>query len=211
MTHHATVRRCVANAVQAVLDAYRPGVVAWDTETTGLRGAVIQAAVVELDARGNEQSVLTGIVRPPRGYALERGAVAVHGITPGRIDAEGQEDVPAFLRPLVGRLKRARASGTRVVAHNAAFDVGRMNETLRAWEMPERLEAEDVFCTMRGAKRHCGLVGRTGAPRCPKNAELYALLTGHPEPADETLHDAAADARLTAQSYLAGRRKGWWE
>ena len=57
------VRRLVERCLQAVLDDYRPAVVAFDTETTGLRGVVIQAALVELDAHGREVEVFEGMVR----------------------------------------------------------------------------------------------------------------------------------------------------
>lgn len=210
----ACVATCVQKAVQAVLDNYRPSVVAFDTETTGLRGAVIQAALVEVDAHGTERSVFSGIVPPPDGYRLEPAAVAVHRITQRRIDAEGQPAVP-FFRTLVTALKRARDDGKRVVAHNASFDVARLNETLVAHGMhDEQVGTDLVFCTMHGSKRHCGLTNRRGAMRCPKNAELYELLTGEDVVEAVTggaaLHDAATDARITARSYLEGRRRGWW-
>jgi hypothetical protein len=57
----------VRGAVEAVLDARRPGVLALDTETTSLRGSVIQAAVVALDARGAEGKVTCALVAPPAG------------------------------------------------------------------------------------------------------------------------------------------------
>lgn len=203
--------RCAARAVEAVLDARRPGVLALDTETTSLRGSVIQAAVVALDARGAEGEVTCALVAPPAGEALDPAATRVHGITRARLAREAV-DAPPFFRAVVGRIKRARAEGTRVVAHNAAFDVARLNATLAAHGLAERLAPDDVFCTMRAAKRHCGLRDARGRARCPKNAELYALLHGgaRAEALGGALHDAAADARVTAHAYLAGRRRGWW-
>ena len=90
--------------------------------------------------------------------------------------------------------------------------MARLNATLDAHgAADDRLDADDVFCTMRHAKRHCGLRDRRGAPRCPKNAELYALLTdGADAAALGALHDAAVDARITAHAFLEGRRRGWW-
>ena len=203
------VRRCVRRALQWVLDEVRPAVVALDTETTGLRGAVVQAALVELDAHGRPGEAFCGLVHPPPGYRMERGAVAVHGITAARLDAEAQPSGP-FFAELTQRLKRARDEGKRIVAHNAAFDVGRIEETLAAHGVAERLDV-DVFCTMRSAKRHCGLVDRRGAPRCPKNAELYSTLFEGADAAElGSLHDAATDATITAHCFLQGRRRGWW-
>lgn len=202
------VRRCAERAIQSVLDDYRPAVVAFDTETTGLRGAVVQAALVELDAHGVERDVFVGIVAPPPGYRMEAGAVRVHGITPERIAHEGVAAGP-FFAELTHRLKRARDEGKRIVAHNAAFDEARLNETLAAHGV-DGGPVGGVFCTMRSAKRHCGLVDRRGAPRCPKNAELYALLHGRDAAELGGLHDAAVDARVTAHAFLEGRRRGWW-
>jgi DNA polymerase III epsilon subunit-like protein len=204
------VQTCAHAAVQGVLDRYRPPVVAFDTETTGLRGAVVQAALVELDARGNETACLSGIVRPPPAYRMEPRAEAVHGITEARLCAEAQP-ARTFFTGFVKRLRAAHESGARVVAHNRDFDVARMNETLRAHGMGEQEINFPVFCTMREAKRHCGLRNRVGGPRYPKNEELYTILTGGDAAQDHgTLHDAAADARVTAHSFLHGQRRGWW-
>ena len=208
------VRSCVSRAIQAVLDRHRSHVVALDTETTGLSGAVIQAALVELSASGDVVDVFCGIIPPPQGYHLEAGAVAVHGITRERIQMEAQPAKP-FLEELMRRIKGSLAEGKKVVAHNSAFDKKRLNETLRAHGMEQRLEADDVFCTMRSAKRHCGLRDRRGAHRCPKNVELYDILVGTGGGAEASsafgsLHDAAVDARITAHAFLAGRRRGWW-
>ena len=201
---------CVEAAMQNVLDNYRPNVLAFDTETTGLRGAVIQAAIVEVTPRGEERECFCGIIPQPDNYKLEPGAVAVHKITQERINREGVAAVP-FLREVVRRIKRARSENLPVVAHNSSFDIARMNETLQAHGMCERLHKEDIFCTMQNAKRLCGLKDARGLPKCPKNNELYSILTGD---TDLTrfgdLHDAATDARVTALSYAAGRRRGWW-
>ena len=206
----APVLRCAERAIQGVLDRYRPNVVAWDTETTGLRGAVIQAAAVELTAKGDLVNTMNGIIAPPPNVPLERGAVAVHGIDRKRIKHEAVEAVP-FLRGLVEYLQESSKSGKRVVAHNSSFDVGRLNDTLVWHSMPQRLDGDDCFCTMRAAKRHCGLQTRTGQPKNPKNEELFRILTGK-EASEEfgELHDATADALVTATSFNEGRRRRWW-
>lgn len=202
------VHQCVRAAIQWVLDEHRPSVVALDTETTGLRGAVIQLALVELDAHGAVRDSFCGLVHPPPDYPMERGAVAVHGITAARLHAEAHAPGPFFVQA-TERLKRARAEGKRVVAHNAAFDVIRVRETLAAHRIDA--DVDKVFCTMQAAKRHCGLVDRRGRARCPKNGELYAILfDGADARRLGPLHDAATDATVTAHCFLQGRRAGWW-
>lgn len=206
------VASCVDRAIQGVLDGYRVGVLAVDTETTSLRGSVIQAAIVELDARGNECELLCNIIAPPEGEHLDPRAVSVHGITWERISAE-KVPTEAFLREVVARIASARAEGKVIVAHNASFDVARLNATLEAHGLEERLRVSDVLCTMRGAMQHCGLRSAQGRLRCPKNAELFSILHGGKRAEDcfeGSLHDAAVDARITAHSFLQGRRRGWW-
>ena len=205
----AAVHRCAARAVQGVLDRYRPNVVCFDTETTGLRGAVIQAAAIEMASDGTIVDDVAGIVPPPEGVSLEPGAVRVHGISQATIDAEGQPPLP-FLHGFLDFLERAHAAGKPVVAHNSAFDVARLDETMR-WHGSKRRCEVPVVCTMRASKRHSGLVTARVAPKNPSNAELYHSLTGRVASEDvEALHDARADATITARSYVEGRRQGWW-
>lgn len=205
----SAVRACVERAVQGVLDLHRPNVVCLDTETTGLRGAVIQAAAIEMASNGAIVRDVTGLVLPPEGVRLEPGAVRVHGITRAMLDAEAEPALP-FLDRFLDFLATAHAEGKPVVAHNSAFDVSRLNDTLR-WHGSKRQCDVPVMCTMRASKRHCGLTTARGAPKNPSNAELYHHLTGRVASEDvAALHDARADATITARSYVEGRRRGWW-
>lgn len=71
------------------------------------------------------------------------------------------------------------------------------------------LDVKDLFCTMRTAKPICGLVSaRTGRPKAPSNAELYKYMTGALPNAP--LHDAIADAKVTAKAYQRGAERGLW-
>ena len=187
-------------------------VVAFDTETTGFQGAVIQAALVELDGAGREIHRMCGLVLPPPGYMLDPRAVQVHGITSARLVAEAVPNAPAFLSQFVRELRAAHDRGAIVVAHNKRFDVDRLNATLRAYGVDERIDDNMVFCTMRGAQPHCQLKNAAGRARCPKNEELYHILTGGLAEKDVggALHDAANDACVTARAYIAGRARGWF-
>lgn len=203
------VERCAWTAVQNVLDEHRCNVVAFDTETTGLNGAVIQAAAVEISAGGVVVNTMSAIVPPPPNVRLEDAAVAVHGITHKRIQ---EESVPAapFLIELVNYLNRSHVEGKMVVAHNSSFDETRLHKTLEWHGVTERLIFKP-FCTMRNSKDHCMLMTARGKPKMPKNEELYRQLTGREASVDfGGLHDAVIDANVTAVSYVQGRRQGWW-
>ena len=180
--------------------------VAIDTETTSFRGSVIQAALVEISFDGTEMDAFCHVVSPPIGESLNARAVAVHGITADRI---AREAVPAraFFEEFARKLRAAREAGKVVVAHNAAFDVARLNETFAAHGLLDRIDVQDVFCTMVATKKHDG----KGA-KMTKNGLLYSRLHGGRCPYEcmGRLHDAAVDARITAINYLAGRRIGWW-
>lgn len=203
------VHSCVAHAVQGVLDRYRPNVVCIDTETTGLRGAVIQAAAIEVTPNGSVANCLNGLIHPPNGVTLEPGAVRVHGITQTTIDSDAEPAMP-FLDRLLDYLEHAHAEHKPIVAHNSSFDVARINDTMK-WHGSKRRCEVPVFCTMRKSKRRCGLTTARGTPKNPSNAELYLYLTGRDASKDvEALHDARADAMITARSFLEGRRRGWW-
>ena len=103
----------------------------------------------------------------------------------------------------------AEAAGVRIVAHNASFDVARLNHTAICQGLVPSLRSAAMLCTMHTATRHCGLRTRGDKrSKAPKNEELYAFLFGHP-PA-ERLHSALPDCRVTLASYVEGRARKWW-
>jgi len=72
------------------------------------------------------------------------------------------------------------------------------------------LAVDDVLCTMASSTERCGLESRiTGRAKPPTNVELYCKLFGV-APVGVRLHDAADDVQVTAASYVAGLREGWW-
>ena len=68
---------------------------------------------------------------------------------------------------------------TYVVAHNASFDVARLNHTAHCHGLRglPPLCSADMLCTMHGATKHCRLRTR-GDKRLkpPRNEELYKFL-----------------------------------
>lgn len=181
-------------------------VVAWDTETTGLNGVVVQLGVVVLDAARNELASSSRLLAPVTGFPIEPRALAVHKISRERQCWEG-EPVAKCLRAFEHLVRTAKSRGVPVVAHNAAFDKRMLRNTARAVGY-EPSEAVESLCTM--------MLGTLAVPHADgkrgkrlKNRELYERLVGE-APEDERLHDAVEDARLTAHSFLVGRDRGLW-
>jgi len=167
-----------------------------DTETTGLRGTVIQLGFVLLNDDGAEVAAYSQLWRLLPGQPF--GAEHIHGISQERLGAEGQ-DARAELMRFFRCAKRVAASGGRLVAHNAEFDYQRLVQTAQAHdvEWPPELGPHLLYCTMRQTQH---LARSVAGKRFFRNAELYCHLFGE-QPKEGTLHDALVDARITAQSY----------
>ena len=105
-------------------------------------------------------------------------------------------------------MREAKRRGCQVVAHNATFDVNRLNHTADVHHMLPIVHRKEVLCTMVGSTVYCNLKRVDGQPKVPTNEELYQFLFG--EEVTGVVHDALADARITAQSYIEGRERGWW-
>lgn len=104
----------------------------------------------------------------------------------------------------------AIAQGVRVVAHNASFDVARLNHTAHRHGLAGGvLRSATMLCTMHSATRHCQLRARKGKRlKAPRNEELYLFL--HKRKPSGQLHRALPDARITLASYLEGKKRKWW-
>jgi len=62
---------------------------------------------------------------------------------------------------------------------------------------------------MKASKLRLNLFDKRGRSKNPKNTELYCEIVGD-LPSHIALHDALADALLTASSYYQGVQRGWW-
>lgn len=178
-----------------------------DTETTGLRGHVIQFAMIAIDVDGNEVGSYMSYWTTP--IEIEQGAMRVHGIDAATLRMHGRNPVDeiVFLSRI---LEKARTEyGTTIVAHNAKFDTDRLKDTANYYDLACPIRRIDVFCTMESSTRRCGLKDSRGNLKYPKNTELYTCLHDG-QTYVGTLHDALADARLTAASFCRGLQKGWW-
>lgn len=153
--------------------------VAIDWETANrYRSSPIQVGLAVV--RGGVVTETFGsLLRPPRLFSrFDPDCVAIHGILPPDI-----ADKPTFLElwPAVER----RIAGLPLVAHNAAFDIPVIRETMRVCgQLPPTI---DFACSLVLARRHCAL-HRFSLDLVA--ADLGVALTRH--------HDATSDALACA-------------
>lgn len=164
-----------------------------DTETTGLEWRnghrVIEIGCIEMINR-----TLTGrhyhtYLNPDR--LVEPGAMAVHGIS-----NEFLADKPRF-RDVLEEFEEF-VQGSELVIHNAAFDVGFLNQELSLLGRPKL----DVLCagvvdTLRLAKE----LNPGKKASLDALCDRYEIANSH-----RTLHGALLDAELLAEVYLAMTR-----
>ncbi len=164
-----------------------------DTETTGLEwrngDRVIEIGCVELVDRKLTGQHYHVFINPDR--EIDPGAIEVHGIT-----NEFLVDKPRF-KDVVAEFEDFVRDGELVI-HNAAFDVGFLDNELGLLERP-RLGAlcAGVVDTLKMAKEL----------NPGKKASLDALCERFDiDNARRTLHGALLDAELLAEVYLAMTR-----
>lgn len=164
-----------------------------DTETTGLDfrtgDRVIEIGCVELHGRQLTGQRFHAYINPDR--VIDPGAIAVHGLT-----NEFLADKPRFAEIAADFMDFVR--GAELVIHNAAFDVGFLNNELGLvkQESIEQLCSE-VIDTLRMAREM----------RPGKKNNLNALCAEFGvDNSGRQLHGALLDAELLAEVYLAMTR-----
>ena len=169
------------------------------------RDVVVQLALVECAADGEVVREYCE-VWTPAGGGCRRGARC--RLSEADLRDRGK-DARAELVKVGKRMRELREGGVPLVAHNARFDVGKLQHTAeRAGATEWRpLRVEEVVCTMAASTRRVGLRRKDGLPKAPKNAELYHNLVGEWLDAP-TLHEARYDCLVTAKSYVLGGRRG---
>jgi DNA polymerase-3 subunit epsilon len=166
-----------------------------DTETTGLEVSqghrIIEVGCVELVNRRPTGRTFHHYVNPNRD--IDAGATAVHGITLAKL-----ADKPRFEQ--IAEEFLAFIDGAELVAHNARFDVGFLDQELKFFAMRKGGEAVTirsrcrVLDTLALAKEmHPGQ--RNGLDALCKR---YSVDNSHRE-----YHGALLDARILADVYLA--------
>ncbi|MBA3903910.1 MAG: DNA polymerase III subunit epsilon [Rhodocyclaceae bacterium] len=164
-----------------------------DTETTGLEfrlgDRVIEIGCVELLDRKLTGQRFHRYINPER--EVEAGALAVHGLS-----NEFLQDKPRFAEIVAEFI--GFVSGAELVIHNAAFDVGFLNNELALSGLaPLDQTCPGVIDTLKLARElHPG-----------RRNSLDALCDRYTiDNAGRTLHGALLDAELLAEVYLAMTR-----
>ena len=121
----------------------------WDCETSGLdpfENRIIQLGLAFVDGRKVMDSFAQCIRRPPS-CVLTPGAVAKHGITRERLDAEG---VPAeeFMPEIIKNMMDWQASGKMFAGHNlGAFDVLFLENEAKEYGLPLKFQDNMIIDT----------------------------------------------------------------
>ncbi|MFA4969449.1 MAG: DNA polymerase III subunit epsilon [Sulfuritalea sp.] len=164
-----------------------------DTETTGLDfrtgDRVIEIGCVELRGRQLTGQRFHAYINPQR--VIDPGAIAIHGLT-----NEFLADKPKFAEVATDFMEFVR--GAELVIHNAAFDVGFLNNELGLLQH-ESIEqiCGEVIDTLRMAREM----------RPGKKNNLNALCSEFGvDNSGRQLHGALLDAELLAEVYLAMTR-----
>ena len=164
--------------------------VIWDTETTGIDPKaghrLIEIGCVEMEGRRLTGRTYHQYINPERG--IEQEAIDIHGIT-----NEFLVDKPVFSK--VAAEFAAFVDGAEIIAHNAAFDVGFLNNEFlldgnRFGPLGEMCKITDTLAIAR--KKHPGQRNSLDA-LCKR----YGIDNSH-----RTLHGALLDAEILADVYL---------
>ena len=183
-------------------------VLVFDVETDGGRardgpGApgqrVVQIAWLECARDGAVLAEHCVLVALTEGRRLLPLAQRIHKLSAAALSRAG--DALYVLPRFFESVDRVRANRGVVVAHNAAADVKSVNNTAEAVGLWQRLALDECFCTFRASQRVFG--------SALKNAALHERLVGAALEAS-ALHDALYDARITMESFFAGRSQGRW-
>lgn len=168
-----------------------------DTETTGMDPSegdkLVEIGCVELENHMPTGRTYHQYINPERDVPAE--AVAVHGLTQERLANE-----PTF-GEIVGDFLDFIGTDSKLVIHNAEFDMKFLNAELKTFGFPA-LDNKRVIDTL--------LVARQKFPGSPANLDALCRRY-HIDNTNRTLHGALLDSELLAEVYLellGGRQRG---
>ena len=171
--------------------------IVFDTETTGMDPAsgdkLVEIGCVELENHMPTGRTYHQYINPERDVPAE--AVAVHGLTQEKLKNE-----PTF-GEIVGDFLDFIGTDSKLIAHNAEFDVKFMNAELKTYGFPS-LEPKRIIDTLAMARKKF--------PGSPANLDALCRRF-NVDNAGRTLHGALLDSELLAEVYLellGGRQRG---
>jgi len=171
--------------------------IVFDTETTGMDPAegdkLVEIGCIELENHMPTGRTFHQYINPERDVPAE--AVAVHGLTQEKL-----KDEPTF-GEIVGDFLDFIGTDSKLIAHNAPFDVKFMNAELKTYGFPA-LEPKRIIDTLVMARRKF--------PGSPANLDALCRRF-HIDNSNRTLHGALLDSELLAEVYLellGGRQRG---
>ena len=168
-----------------------------DTETTGMDPAdgdkLVEIGCVELENHMPTGRTYHQYINPERDVPAE--AVAVHGLTQERL-----KDEPTF-GEIVGDFLDFLGDDSKLVIHNAAFDMKFINAELKTYGFaaPDNKRVIDTL-----------LMARKKFPGSPANLDALCRRF-NVDNTSRTLHGALLDSELLAEVYLellGGRQRG---
>ncbi|QRY77087.1 DNA polymerase III subunit epsilon [Pseudomonas sp. PDNC002] len=163
-----------------------------DTETTGMPVTdghrIIEIGCVELEGRRLTGRHFHVYLQPDR--EIDEGAIAVHGITNDYV-----KDMPRFRE--VANDFFEFINGAQLIIHNAAFDVGFINNEFALIGQSERAEVSD-YCSILDTL----LMARERHPGQRNNLDALCKRYGV-DNSGRDLHGALLDAEILADVYLA--------
>jgi len=161
-----------------------------DTETTGLEPKaghrIIEIGAVEIVGRRLTGNHYHQYINPER--AIDAGAQEVHGIT-----SEFLSDKPLFADVVADFLEYA--SGAELIIHNAAFDIGFLNNELRLAK--SKIRKLDAVCEVTDSLS----MARHKHPGQSNTLDALCRRYGVDNSA-RTLHGALLDAEILADVFL---------
>jgi DNA polymerase-3 subunit epsilon len=162
--------------------------IVFDTETTGMDPAdghkLVEIGCVELQNLIPTGRTFHVYINPERDVPAD--AVAVHGLDNARLENE-----PTF-GEVVGAFIDFIGTDSKLVAHNAEFDVKFLNAELKTFGFPS-LEPKRIIDTLK--------IARGKFPGSPANLDALCRRFAI-DNSNRTLHGALLDSELLAEVYL---------
>lgn len=162
-----------------------------DTETTGLSfiggDRVIEVAAVEYVDGNPTGKAFYSLIDPER--SIPADATAIHGITDDRV--KGKPKFHEIARDLLDFCR-----GAKIIAHNANFDIGMLDNELELAAMDERMNdvVEEVIDSLR--------IARAIHPKGKVNLDALMVQYEVDASSREAGHNARVDCDLLGKVYF---------